>query len=103
MPVRRETRNLVASEEIPHNGGEASIVAECEPASSSLADVVRGDQKDVFLVLLERALDCQSVMVEAEDDIALSVDEEGCCCCTWIECSLYIVWAGDGLSYMRTV
>lgn len=71
--VRGETRNFVASEEIPDDGGQAGVAAHDEAAGGAIADIVGGNEENVLVVALEATLDGEGVVMQAKDDGALGV------------------------------
>lgn len=75
MIVRGEARDLLAREQIPHDGGLVGVVAHDVTARTSLAHVVDGDEDDRVGVTLEAPLEREGVVMEAEDGIALSVQQ----------------------------
>jgi hypothetical protein len=75
--VRREPRHFIAGQKIPHDGGQAGIVANDQAAAASFADVVHGNPLHGLPVAVEAALDGEGVVVKAQDDIELRVQQEG--------------------------
>lgn len=91
--IRCETGHLVAGEKVPHNGGAPRIVAHHQTAGAALADGVGRDPRDVLTMAGKSSLNGQGVMVEAQNDIALGVEQEGCGGGAWFKGKLVASWS----------
>lgn len=72
---RRKPDNDRPGEQIPYNGSLPAIVADHEPSSASLADIVYRYKADLILVVFEASLERQRVMVQTGDHRTLGVEE----------------------------
>lgn len=94
--VRCEAGHLVAREKIPHNCGAPSIVAHHQTTGPTLADSISGDPRNILAMPGESSFDGQSVVMKAQNDIALSVEQEGCCRSAWFKGEFVAPWGNAG-------
>lgn len=96
LVIRRKSSDLVAREKIPHNGGAPRIVTHDQTTGPALADGVCRNPRDVFAMAGESSFHGQSVMVEAQDDVALGVEEERGRRSAWLESKFVASWSDAG-------
>jgi len=85
LVIRCKSGHFVAGEQVPHDCCTPRIVAHDQAASSALADGVGSNPRNVLAMPGKPSLYGQSVVVEAEDDVALGIEQEGGGCSAWFE------------------
>lgn len=76
--VRNKARYLIASHQIPDNGGLAGIIAHNKTASAHFALGVHGKKLNIVDVPYEPPIDGESIVMTAYYCWPLSVEVDGC-------------------------
>lgn len=94
MLVGSKSSHFVACEEVPYDGRGSSVVGNNQTAGSAFARGVDGNPRNIFPVPGEAALYGQGVVVKAQDDIALGVEQEGAGGGAWLKSILILARSG---------
>jgi hypothetical protein len=70
-----KTGNFAACQEVPSYASVSCIIADGEPACTTVTRIVDRYPSHVFMMSLKPSLNCQSIMMEDKDRIPLRIQQ----------------------------